>query len=124
MAEGWARALCADSIDAHSAGIEAHGQNLDAIAVMAEAGVDISTQTSKTLDTFDDSSFDFVITVCDHANESCPVFPGSTRVLHAGFDDAPKLAAAVQGREAKLDCYRRVRDAIRGYVAALPTTLI
>lgn len=123
MAEGFARALCGDAIEAHSAGIEAHGQNPDAVAVMAEAGVDISGQASKTLDDLPDLRFDFVITVCSNASESCPVFPGEARVLHAGFDDPPALAAAVEGREAELDCYRRVRDEIRAWVAALPETL-
>lgn len=123
MAEGWARELCGNSIEAFSAGIEAHGQNPDAIAVMSEVGVDISNQSSKTLDDLGDTSFDFVVTVCGHAHEHCPVFSGDAVLIHAEFEDPPRLAAAQQGREAQLDCYRRVRDAIRDYVSTLPQAL-
>jgi len=87
MAEGWTRHLKGDVIDAYSAGVEPHGMNLRAVKVMAEAGVDISGQASKHIDTLQGIEFDYVITLCDQANESCPFFPGKTRRLHMGFDD-------------------------------------
>jgi arsenate reductase len=90
---------------------------------MAEAGVDISRQQSKHVDTLTGVTFDAVITVCDHANESCPVFPGRVRRLHAGFDDPPRLALGADSEEEALECYRRVRDEIRRYVQTLPEVL-
>jgi arsenate reductase len=123
MAEGWARHLKSEELEVCSAGIETHGLNPSAVKVMAEAGVDISNQRSKHLDEFRNSELDYVVTVCDHAHESCPVFPGKTRVIHAGFDDPPRMAAEVEGEEARLDCYRRVRDQIRAFVETLPEAL-
>ena len=116
MAEGWTRAIHGDTIEAHSAGVETHGLNPSAVKVMREAGVDISGHTSQHIDEFKDVDLDVVVTVCGHAHESCPVFAGKTRVVHVGFDDPPKLAADVEGEEAKLECYRNVRDDIRSYV--------
>ena len=86
-------ALKGDRIDAYSAGVEPHGVDPRAVKVMAEVGVDISGQSSKHVDTLEGIEFDYVITLCDQANESCPFFPGKTRRLHMGFDDPPKLAA-------------------------------
>ena len=123
MAEGWARTLKGDVIEAYSAGIETHGLNPSAVKVMAEAGVDISGHTSKNVDTLLDVPFDYVVTVCGHANENCPFFPGSAKVVHVGFDDPPALAKMVAGEENKLYCYRRVRDQIRAFVEALPASL-
>lgn len=123
MAEGWVRELKGDLIDVYSAGIETHGLNPNAVKVMAEAGVDISGQTSKLLDVYKDMTFDYVVTVCDHANESCPMFLGKTKRVHTGFDDPPKLAAAFEDEEDKLNCYRRVRDDIKAYVESLPESL-
>ena len=123
MAEGWARALKGDVIEAYSAGIETHGLNPNAVKVMSEAGVDISKQTSKNVRTLLDIPFDYVVTVCGHANEHCPFFPGHTKVVHVGFDDPPALAKQVEGEEAKLDCYRRVRDEIRAFADTLPEAL-
>jgi len=120
MAEGWARALKGDLIEAYSAGIETHGLNPNAVKVMAEAGVDISRQTSKNVSTLLDIPFDYVVTVCGHANENCPFFPGSAKVVHVGFEDPPAMAKRVEGEEAKLDCYRRVRDEIQKFVEKLP----
>ena len=110
-------------IEANSAGIEKHGLNPDAVNVMAEAGVNISGQQSQTVDEFDDTEFDYVITVCGHANESCPVFPGDAKVVFMGFDDPPTLAKEIDDEGQKLDCYRRVRDEIRDYVITLPKAL-
>ena len=93
MAEGYARHLQSNLIDAYSAGVSPHGMNPLAIAVMKEDGVDISGQHSKHVDSLKDIAFDYVITVCDHAHESCPVFLGKTRIIHVGFDDPPRLAA-------------------------------
>lgn len=123
MAEGWARHLKADLIDAYSAGIETHGMNPNAVRVMAEAGVDITTQRSKNVRELLDVPLDVVVTVCGHANETCPVFPASARVVHVGFDDPPKLAKSAATEEEALNHYRRVRDQIRQFVETLPQSL-
>ncbi|MDH5178822.1 MAG: arsenate reductase ArsC [Gammaproteobacteria bacterium] len=123
MAEGWARAVGPKEHDYYSAGIEKHGMNENAIRVMREAGVDISGHYSKTLDELADQTFDVVVTVCGHANETCPVFPGKTRVVHVGFDDPPKLAQQETTEEGKLAHYRRVRDEIETFVRQLETRL-
>lgn len=124
MAEGWAKALKADSIEAYSAGIETHGLNPNAVKVMAEAGVDISTHRSQNVDELRDIALDYVVTVCGHADEHCPTFSGGTKVIHVGFDDPPKLAAAAANEAEALDHYRRVRDQIRRFVETLPGALI
>src|SRR3954466_13369093 len=85
MAEGFARALKGDEIDAYSAGVEPHGMNPRAVKAMAEAGVDISQQRSRHVDELRDVPFDVVVTVCDHANETCPAFPGKVKSVHVGF---------------------------------------
>ena len=127
MAEGWARHLKGESIEPFSAGIETHGLNPHAVEVMAEAGVDISTQRSQHLDEFQMSEIDVVVTVCGHAHESCPYFPGSCKVVHVGFDDPPKMAREIErqngSEQEQLDCYRRVRDQIRAFVETLPEAL-
>lgn len=123
MAEGWARALKSDLFEVCSAGIEKHGLNPNAVKVMAEAGVDISGHYSKLLDELAGVEFDYVVTVCGHAHEHCPWFPGDAKVIHVGFDDPPRLAAACENEEAKLDCYRRVRDEIKTFVEKMPENL-
>jgi arsenate reductase (thioredoxin) len=123
MAEGWARHLKGKQIEAYSAGIEKHGMNSHAIKVMAEAGVDISRQYSKTPVDIGPVEFDYVITVCGHANEMCPIFPGKTRVVHVGFEDPPRLTRHLPDGEEKLAVYRRVRDEIRQFVETLPEAL-
>ncbi len=123
MAEGWTRHLKGGVITPYSAGIETHGLNPRAVTVMAEAGVDIAHHRSKHVNEFKDSEFDYVITVCDHANEHCPLFPGKTKVLHAGFEDPPRLAKRAKTEEEALDCYRRVRDEIKDFVEKLPELL-
>jgi arsenate reductase len=120
MAEGWLRHLRGDTFAPFSAGIEKHGLNPHAVAVMAEAGVDISRQHSKTLTELGPVTFDHVVTVCDHAHERCPLFPGQTSVIHVGFDDPPRLTAGLPDGEAKLAVYRRVRDEIRAFVERFP----
>lgn len=124
MAEGWARHLKADVIEPYSAGIESHGLNPHAVRVMAEAGVDISGQRSKTVGDLGDVTFDHVVTVCGHANEHCPIFPGKAKITHAGFDDPPTLTRSVPDGEEKLGVYRRVRDEIRAFVESLPGALV
>ena len=123
MSEGWARRLKGDRIEAHSAGIETHGLDPRAVRVMAEAGVDISGHRSKHVRELKDIPFDYVVTVCSNASENCPVFPGRAKVLHAGFDDPPKLAAGAKTEEEALAHYRRVRDEIRAFVETLPEGL-
>ena len=123
MAEGWARHLKADVIEAYSAGIEKHGMNPHAIKVMAEAGVDITGQHSKTVAELGPVEFDYVVTVCGHANENCPLFPGKAKVVHVGFDDPPKLTKHLPDGEAKLAIYRQVRDQIRAFIETLPEGL-
>jgi arsenate reductase (thioredoxin) len=123
MAEGWARYLHGETVSAFSAGIEKHGMNPRAVTVMAEVGIDISRQQSKLIDELDDLNFDYVITLCDHARESCPLFPGRGRSIHVGFPDPPALAHDAQDEEEKLMHYRRVRDEIRAFVEKLPEML-
>ncbi len=126
MAEGWARHLYPGRVRALSAGVAPKGLDPRAVAVMAEAGVDISGQGSHHVDDFLDEPLDLVVTVCDGARESCPIFPRPVRTLHHSFDDPPYLVTVAQEggamstEEAALAPYRRVRDEIRAFVAALP----
>jgi arsenate reductase (thioredoxin) len=123
MAEAWTRALKGDQVEAYSAGIDPHGVDPRAIKAMAEAGIDISGQVAKDVDTLEDIEFEYVITLCDNAHQSCPVFPAKTRVLHVGFDDPPRLAAGAQTEEEAMVHYRRVRDEIKAFVEKLPEVL-
>lgn len=123
MAEGWTRHLKGDVLTASSAGVAPSTLNPDTVRVMAEAGVDISGHWSKHFDDLADQPIDFVVTVCDHAHETCPVFSGGARVIHHSFDDPPHLAAAAQREEERLAPYRRVRDEIRAFVESLPEAL-
>jgi len=123
MAEGWARHLKGDAIKPYSAGIETHGLDPRAVKVMAEAGVGISGHRSKHLREVTDVDFDYVVTVCDHAHESCPLFPGKAKIVHRSFDDPPRLAAQTKTEEEALAHYRRVRDEIRCFVESLPHAL-
>ncbi len=124
MAEGWTRCLKGDVIEAYSAGVEPRGLDPRAIRVMAEAGVDISGQRSKSVDELRNIQFDYVVTVCDQAHESCPLFPGGTQVMHVGFDDPPRLARDSRDEQEALGHYRRVRDEIRRFVESLPGTVM
>lgn len=124
MAEGWARHLKGKELDVYSAGIEKHGMNDLAVQAMAEAGVDISGHYSKLIEEVPTQNFDYVITVCDKAHESCPIFPGEAKTIHRSFDDPPRLAAGAQTEEEALKQYRRVRDEIREYILQLPDTLL
>ncbi|MBT3176865.1 MAG: arsenate reductase ArsC [Desulfobacula sp.] len=128
MAEGWAKVLKKDTIEAYSAGVEIHGLNSDAVKVMAEAGIDISDQKSKHVDDFKEMELDVVVTVCGNAHETCPYFPPRCKVVHIGFDDPPKmaekLAATGESIEQQLDCYRKVRDEIKAFVEKMPDNII
>ncbi len=111
MAEGVLREVGGDLFEVYSAGSEPAGYvHPNAVAVMGEIGIDISGHTSKHLDQFLDAGIETVITVCGHANDVCPVFPGMVRRYHWGFEDPPK---AVRAGETELDAFRRVRDEIR-----------
>jgi arsenate reductase len=123
MAEGWARHLKGEVINAYSAGTEPHGMNPLAVRVMNEAGVDISGHRSKHVNELADVPLDYVVTVCDHANETCPVFPGKVQRIHVGFDDPPRLAITAKNEAEALGHYRRVRDEIKAFVARLPDNL-
>ncbi len=120
MAEGFARAILSDIIEPFSAGTHPHGLNPLAVRAMSEVGIDISRHTSKSLT--DLPGPDLVITVCDSARESCPVIPGA-RILHAPFEDPPRLAAGARTDDEALPHYRRVRDQIRAFVVALRNQL-
>ncbi len=120
MAEGWAKALKSAEVEAYSAGVEPKGLHPLAVKVMAEAGVDISEQRSKHVRTLKDIPFDYVVTVCDNARESCPLFPLKTKIIHAGFEDP---AAAKGSEDEVLSVFRRVRDEMRDFVQGLPQKL-
>lgn len=123
MAEGWARNIHGDRLNPFSAGTRPGRVDPLAVRVMREVGVDISAHRSKHLDEVLDAGFDWVVTVCDHANESCPVFPGDVKRLHVGFDDPPRLAADASSEEEALEHYRRVRDEICTFIEDLPRRL-
>lgn len=123
MAEGLCRHFRGETIEPASAGIETHGLNPMAVRAMAEIGIDISDHRSTSLDEFEGREFDYVVTVCGHANESCPIFPAGTRLVHKGFDDPPKLAAAAATEEEGMEHYRRVRDEIKEYILTFPDAL-
>ncbi len=120
MAEGWAKALCSSEVEAYSAGIETHGLNPKAVQVMQEVGIDISKQESKHVNILINKGLDLVVTVCDHASESCPIFPGSVKIIHHNFPDPPKLAAHAKTIEEELDQYRKVRDMIKDFIQKNP----
>lgn len=121
MAEGWAKALKANQIEAYSAGTSPHGLNPFAVRAMAEAGVDVSRNESKRPEDIG-VPFDVVVTVCDSAHESCPIIPGA-RIVHVGFDDPPRLAKDAKSDDEAMSHYRRVRDEIRAFILTLPESL-
>lgn len=119
MAEGWLRHLAGDRFEVCSAGLEAHGLNPHAVAVMAEVGIDLRGHTSDLIERYAGTPMDYYITVCDRAAESCPLTPPGSVTLRWSFDDPPAVVRreALEG-EAALAVYRRVRDGIRAAVAA------
>ena len=109
MAEGLLRNIAGDRFEVESAGVSPSSVRPEAVRAMSDIGIDISRQRSKSVDEFLSRNFDYVITVCDNANESCPVFPGNVRRIHWSFEDP----AAVEGDEsARLEAFRRIRDEI------------
>jgi len=123
MAEGLTRHLKSDLIAPYSAGVNPGEMNLRAVKCMAEIGIDISDGFPKTIESLGHIAFDYVITLCDHANESCPLFPGKTKKLHWGFEDPPKLAENAATEDEAMSHYHRVRDEIRAFVEKLPNVL-
>lgn len=124
MAEAWARHLRHTQLEPYSAGVNPGVLDPRAVRVMSEVGLDISAGRPKHVRELIDVKLDYVITVCDHAHETCPIFPGRTKVIHHGFDDPPHLARSAQTEEEALAIYRRVRDEIRAYIETLPEELL
>lgn len=120
MAEGWAKHLKRDIIEAYSAGVWPVGVSLMAIQVMAEAGVDISSQTSDHVEDFLKIYFDYVITLCDNAKKKCPVFNGKTRLIHRAFEDPTFIFG---NTDTIMEAFRQTRDQIRAFVETLPESL-
>ncbi len=123
MAEGLARHMKSDLVEAYSAGTEPKGIDPCAITVLKEIGIDISGQRSKHVDEFAGMKFDYVITLCGGVTETCPFFRGSAKFLHRGFDDPPGLARNAANEEEALFHYRRVRDEIRSFIDEMPRSL-
>jgi arsenate reductase len=123
MAEAWTNRLKGDQFEAYSAGVKPKGMDPRAVKAMAEAGIDISGQKSKDIDSLGDMKFDYVVTLCDNAKESCPFFPARTRLMHHGFDDPPRLAENAEDEEKAMSNYQRVRDEIKAFVEKMPGIL-
>lgn len=119
MAEAWTRHLRGDDFEAYSAGIKPKAVDPRAVKAMAEAGIGISSQKSKDISSLGDIKFDYVITLCDNARESCPYYPAGTRLIHQGFDDPPLLAKDAKSDDQAMYHYRRVRDEIKVYIMNL-----
>lgn len=124
MAESWARQLKGDVLEAYSAGTHPWGLDPLAVQVMAEVGIDISAQPAKSIAAVERIPFDYVVTVCSDAHETCPIFPGGVKVMHMGFDDPPRLAARAKTPDEALVHYRRVRDHIKAFIEQLPQALL
>ncbi len=122
MAEGWARKYWGSEFEVYSAGTKKHGMNARAVKVMKETGVDISLHYSKTTEELPKVTFDYVITVCDAAKETCPYFPGG-KVIHVGFQDPPAITKDMIDEEQILSVYRRVRDEIQESIKNLKDLL-
>jgi arsenate reductase len=112
MAEGYLRYYAGDKAEIFSAGIEAHGLNPRAVAIMNEDGIDISNHTSKKIQAIEGDSFDYVITVCDNAREQCPVFPSTAKLFHIDFPDPAKASGT---EEEIMEQFRKVRNMIKAY---------
>src|SRR5690606_28191594 len=115
MGEGFWRKYWGNEFNVYSAGNKKHGMNERAVRVMKEVGVDLSTDSSKTVEELPPIHFDYVITACDAAHETCPYFPGTT-IIHLGFHDPPTLTKAMIDEEEILSIYRRVRDEIESSI--------
>ncbi len=120
IAEAWTRHLRNNDYEPYSAGITPKGLDPRAVKAMAEVGIDISLQKSKDIDSLEAMEFDYVITLCDNARESCPYYPARTQLIHREFDDPPGMAQNAKNEEEAMEHYRRVRDEIRAFVMELP----
>ncbi len=123
MAEGFGKALRGDTYNFYSAGTKKHGLNPNAVKVMKEAGVDISSHESNTTDELPSVTMDFIFTVCSDAHENCPYFPGG-KIIHIGFDDPPRLTKDMIDQEEILNIYRRVRDEIKVMVTNIEEYMV
>ena len=123
MAEGWSKRLKGDVLEVYSAGIEKQTVDPISIKVMAEVGVDISKQRSKNIDEVKDKHFDYVVTICDNANEKCPVFPRNAKRIHHAFDNPRILAKKLSSMDDIIALYRRVRDEIKDFILKMPENL-
>jgi arsenate reductase len=112
IAHGYLKLFAQDKADVYSAGIETHGLNPRAVATMLEDGIDISSHTSNNVDEYKDINFDFIITVCDNANERCPYFPSTAKKFHHNFSDPAKATGT---EEEILEKFRMVREQIKQY---------
>lgn len=113
MAEGLLKHICQDRFDIHSAGTRPVGVSPEAVEVLGEVGIDISSNQSKSVDSFAGREFDYVLTVCDNARENCPYFPARTKRVHHAFED-PWLVQG--GHDERLAAFRRVRDQLDAYL--------
>lgn len=111
MAEGYLRHVAGERFEVFSAGTKPVGLNPNAVAAMQELGIDISGHRSKSVDEFAGQQFDYVITVCDNARESCPIFPGNGKRIHQSFDDPASASADRQPQE-----FRRIRDELAAWI--------
>lgn len=116
IAEGYLRHFHGEKANIYSAGVETHGVNPRAIATMKEDGIDISAHTSNHVDEYLSISFDLILTVCDHASERCPIFPGAAKRIHHNFTDPAK---ATGSEEEIMAAFRKVREEIKSYCQAL-----
>ncbi|MGD8561652.1 MAG: arsenate reductase ArsC [Desulfarculaceae bacterium] len=123
MAEAFTNNLRSDEFQAWSAGVAPDQVDPRAVRAMAEAGIDISAQRPKDISQVNDIDFDYVVTLCDHARESCPLFPGKVKKVHMGFEDPPVLAQTAASEEEAMAFYRRVRDEIKRFVLNMPVSL-
>ncbi len=123
MAEGWTNALHGESFQAFSAGVKKSSVDPLAAEAMGEAGIDISGQYSKLIEELPEVKFDYVVTLCDHARESCPIIFSDAEKIHKGFDDPPYLARDAASQEEALEHYRRVRNEIQEFVMSFPQSL-
>jgi arsenate reductase len=112
MAHGYLKHFASEGTRIYSAGVETHGLNPDAAAIMAEDGIDISSHTSNHVDEYSEINFQLILTVCDHARERCPVFPSTAEKVHVNFPDPSKFSG---NGEEKISEFRRVRNLIRDY---------
>jgi arsenate reductase len=123
MAEAWTRHLKGDIIEPYSAGVDPRQVDPRAVKAMEEVVIDISAQKAKSVEAFEGVEFDYVITLCDNAQQSCPVFPAKTKLVHVGFEDPPKLAAEATDEDEAMGHYRRIRDETKAFVEKLPEDL-